>query len=233
MNAAKICNKISRILTILCAVAALVFFFFGFASVTSAGSTITLTGAQMSFKGAIENAAGETVKIARSTDVWFCFWLTVLSTVFSFLTFKIKGMRYATSAFALGSGIYMLVIALSKPVYYVDIRPLTNVTGVSYLFGVWAITIALLAAAAFAITHLLLDDYITVKESKGTKYTISQRVCRFFKDYKSEVRKIVWPGLNSVVKNTLIVFAICAILGVFIWLLDFGLAKLLDLIFSL
>ncbi|MBQ7105929.1 MAG: preprotein translocase subunit SecE [Clostridia bacterium] len=57
-----------------------------------------------------------------------------------------------------------------------------------------------------------------------------KRVIRFLRDYKSEVKKIVWPSLKDVVKNTLIVLIICVIIGVFIWLADFGLAKLLDLI---
>ena len=158
-----------------------------------------------------------------------------MGVVFSGLTFKFKGMRYASPFVTLASGIYMLVIACSKPVYFVDVRPLVNVdySTLTYEFGVWGVTIALLAAAVFGIAHLLLDDYIMVAESKSSKYTIPKRVIRFFKDYKSETKKIVWPTLRTVVRNTLIVFAICAIFGVFIWLLDFGLAKLLDFLFNL
>ena len=38
--------------------------------------------------------------------------------------------------------------------------------------------------------------------------------------------KIVWPGPRSVVKNTLIVLAVCLLVGAFIWLLDWGLGSL-------
>lgn len=228
----KACNKTTQVITIIASAAALVMFFLAFATVTSNGQAVTLTGAQMAFKGSIETASA-TVKMARSTHVWFCMILTVLGVLFSALTFKFKGMRYASPFVTLASGIYMLVIACSSPAKFVDYRPLANVTGVAYEFSVWGITICLLVAAAFGIAHLLLDDRILVADGKGKKLTIPKRVVRFFKDYKSEVKKIVWPSRKSVFKNTLVVLVMCLIVGAFIWLLDFGLAKLLDLIFSL
>ena len=230
MKALKLTNKVCQILAIVAAVAAVVFFFFDFATITSAGKDIAVKGVQMIFKGSISEAGS--VKLAVSADVWFCFWLSVLGVVFSALTFKVKGMRYASPFVTLAAGIYMLVIACSKPVYFVDARPLPDVTAYSYKFGVWAIMISLFVAVAFGVAHLLVDDYIIVSESKGTNYTIPQRLVRFFKDYKSEVKKIVWPNFKTVARNTGIVFAICAIIGVFIWAVDFGLAKLLDLLFK-
>lgn len=232
MKTLNIVKRISQVLTIAAATAAVVFFFFNFATVVSAGKNILLTGAQMSFKGTIQNAAGETVKMARSSDVWFCFILSALGLVFSALTFKFKGMRYASPVATLTAGIYMLVIACSKPVKFVDVRPLTSVTSITYGFAVWGITIALLAAAVIGIVYLLIDDHIEVSKSKG-KLTIPKRIVRFFKDFKSEIKKIVWPGAKAVAKNTSIVLIICLILGAFIWLIDFGLAKLLDYLFSL
>lgn len=228
----KACNKTTQILTIVASAAAFVLFFFAFATVMSNGQGVTLTGAQMAFKGTIETAAGE-IKMARSTDVWFCLILTAVSVLFSALTFKFKGMRYAAPAVALGAGIYMLVIACSSPAAFVDTRPLPGVTGVAYEFSVLWIAICLLAAAVLGAAHLLLDDKIIVSEGKGKKYTIPQRVVRFFKDYKSEAKKIVWPNRKTVFKNTLIVLAMCLIIGAFIWVLDFGLAKLLDFLFAL
>ncbi|MBO4433782.1 MAG: preprotein translocase subunit SecE [Clostridia bacterium] len=75
-----------------------------------------------------------------------------------------------------------------------------------------------------------MDDYLEAKASKGAKKTIFARVIAFFKDYKSEVKKIVWPGIKDVLKNTLIVLVMCLVVGAFIWLLDFGLGKLLEVI---
>ncbi|MBQ3547509.1 MAG: preprotein translocase subunit SecE [Clostridia bacterium] len=85
--------------------------------------------------------------------------------------------------------------------------------------------------AAFAIAHLFVDDYIEAKANGGK--TIFQRVVLFFRDYKSEIKKIVWPNFKEVVRNTVIVLIMCAVVGVLIWLVDFGLGQLLNLILNL
>ena len=45
-------------------------------------------------------------------------------------------------------------------------------------------------------------------------------IFRFFKEVKSEMKKVVWPTKKQIVNNTLIVFAAVAVIGVFIWVLD-------------
>ena len=127
----------------------------------------------------------------------------------------------------------MLVIALSDATKFVDARPLTTtigVTSIEYASSVLFTAIALLLFAVAAAAYLLIDDYIEVTQSKGAKRTILKRVIGFFKDYKSEIKKIVWPGFKDVAKNTGIVLAMCLIVGAFIWLLDLGLGKLIELI---
>ncbi|MBR4099818.1 MAG: preprotein translocase subunit SecE [Clostridia bacterium] len=57
-----------------------------------------------------------------------------------------------------------------------------------------------------------------------------QKVVLFFRDNKSEVKKIVWPSLRDVVKNTITVIVMCLIIGALIWAIDFGLGQLLELI---
>ncbi|MBQ7045226.1 MAG: preprotein translocase subunit SecE [Clostridia bacterium] len=126
----------------------------------------------------------------------------------------------------------MLVIALSNPFYYVDTRPLVLVSDVTYTSSVLLTAIALFGLTVFAVAHLLIDDYLIVLASKGQKLTIAKRVVRFIKDYKSEVKKIVWPGPKSVIKNTVVVLAVCLVIGIVIWLVDFGLGNLLNLIWG-
>ncbi len=46
------------------------------------------------------------------------------------------------------------------------------------------------------------------------------RFVKFFKEVKSEMKKVVWPSRKQVVNNTLIVIASVLIIGVVIWLLD-------------
>ena len=46
-------------------------------------------------------------------------------------------------------------------------------------------------------------------------------VCRYFRELKSELKKVVWSTPQQVVKNTLIVIAAVLVVGVFVWLFDF------------
>ena len=57
------------------------------------------------------------------------------------------------------------------------------------------------------------------------------RIVRFFKEVKSEMKKVVWPSRKQLVNNTLIVIAVVIIIGVIIAIFDtifqFGFFKLL------
>ncbi len=46
-------------------------------------------------------------------------------------------------------------------------------------------------------------------------------VARYFRELRSELKKVVWPTPQQVLKNTLIVVACVLVVGVFIWLFDF------------
>ena len=62
-------------------------------------------------------------------------------------------------------------------------------------------------------------------------------VCRYFRELKSELKKVVWSTPRQVVKNCLIVCACVLCVGVFIWLFDFvaniGITALIDGVDSL
>ena len=46
-------------------------------------------------------------------------------------------------------------------------------------------------------------------------------IARYFRELKSELKKVVWPTPNQVLKNTLIVLACVLVVGAFIWVFDF------------
>ena len=46
-------------------------------------------------------------------------------------------------------------------------------------------------------------------------------VCRYFRELKSELKKVVWSTPKQVAKNTLIGVACVLGVGVFIWAFDF------------
>ena len=221
----KVINKVCQILALLFGISAVVLFFTPFANVTSLTGEFSFVGSQLAFGGGEHD-------LAKSADILFCLLLTAFATIFGGVSFASKGARYATPAFGIVGAIYMLVIALSNPFLYVDTRPLVLVSDIAYTNSVLLTAIALFGLTVFGIAHLLIDDYLIVLASKGQKLTIVKRVVRFFKDYKSEVKKIVWPGPKSVIKNTVVVLAVCLAIGIVIWLVDLGLGNLLRLIWS-
>ncbi len=227
----KVINKICQILAILFGVTALFLFFTNFATIVSAQGTYNIAGSILAFGGKL-SAAG--VKMAKSSDLLFCFLVSLLAVVCGGFTFKSKGARYFSPAFALVGAIYMLVITLSAPNLFIDTRPLevALATDVSYCLSVTLATVALFVCFGFGTAHLLIDDYIIASASKD-KLTLPKKIVRFLRDYKSETKKIVWPGFKDVVKNTIIVLIMCAIVGAFIWLVDFGLGSLLEALLKL
>ncbi len=231
----KALNRICQFLAIALGLGALVLFFLKFATFTLAdGNTVDFIGAQLAF-GTSKEYGGMAYDMAKSAKILFCFWLTVIALLFSGFSFKAKSSRYFAAGVALADGIYMLVIALSKPNLYVDARPFSTtlgVTAIKYSPFVLITAVCLLAFAVFAAAYLFIDDYLEVLASKGAKKTIFRRVIGFLKDYKSETKKIVWPGLRDVLKNTFIVLMMCLILGLLIWLVDYGLGKLLELVLN-
>ena len=225
----KTVNKICQILAIVFGLGSVILFFTNFATITTGGTDVSLVGAQLAFGSKIE-VAGNEYDMARSAQILFCFWLTVIGTAISAFSFKSKGLRYTAPGFGIVSAVYMLVMYLSSEGKFVDYRPLPDVTKIAYEPLFLVAVIALFAFTIAAVAYLLIDDYLEVLASKGSKLTIPKRIVRYFKDYKSEIKKIVWPGWKDVAKNTFIVLAICLIIGAFIWVVDFGLAKLLELI---
>ena len=72
------------------------------------------------------------------------------------------------------------------------------------------------------------------KNAEGEKNTvIPAKVSKYFRDTKGEFKKIVWPSLPAVVKNTGVVLAMCAITGVVIIAVDAICGLLIDLLLKL
>ena len=68
----------------------------------------------------------------------------------------------------------------------------------------------------------------TSKKPKKNKKNIFKVIARFFKDLKGEVKKITWPGAKDVLKGTAITIACIAVIGIAVFLVDFGLTNGID-----
>lgn len=74
---------------------------------------------------------------------------------------------------------------------------------------------------------MLSDE--TKKEKKTpdkSKKKKPNKVAKWFKDLKSEFKKVVWPSKKQVFNNTFVVLVTMVISSVFVGALDFGLLKL-------
>lgn len=227
----KALNKVLRFLVTVFGLGALVLFFMDFAAITVGDANPSnVVGAVLAF-GSKATVAGVEYNMAVSADLQFCFWLAAIATVMSAFSFKSKKLRYAVPGFGVVAAVYMLVIALSNPWKFIDTRPIEDtIYKMDYTAFVLLAALALVVFTVLAVAYLLVDDYIEVTESKDGKLTIPKRIVRFFRDYKSETKKIVWPGIKDVLKNTAIVLIMCLLVGALIWLVDWGLGSLLELI---
>ena len=132
------------------------------------------------------------------------------------------------------SMIMMLVFSFNKPQMYVDHRPISvaRLTDIQYTELAAVLTICAIAFVVFSLITIFVNDYAEVLESDGAKKPLVKRFVSFIREYKSEIKKIRWPDFKTVLKNTIIVLIVCAVVGAFIWVLDFGLGNLIKWLFA-
>lgn len=72
-----------------------------------------------------------------------------------------------------------------------------------------------------------------VKKKPNIFKRMGAGISKFFRDFKSEIKKITWPTKKQVFDNLMVVLAFIAISAVFIILLDlffgWGINKILDI----
>ena len=67
------------------------------------------------------------------------------------------------------------------------------------------------------------------KDSSKKKANPIKSAGKFVREYRSELKKISWPSVKDTTRNAAITLAAIAVVGVFIWVLDFGLSQIRDL----
>lgn len=86
-----------------------------------------------------------------------------------------------------------------------------------------------------ALTVLGLVLYIVgrVKNKGEQNPIVPEKVKKYLRDTKGEFKKIVWPSFSTVVRNTGVVLAMCAVTAVVIIAVDLLCGWLVDLLVSL
>ncbi len=75
-----------------------------------------------------------------------------------------------------------------------------------------------------------MAEEVIKKESKASN--LRKSLTRFFKDVKSELKKVIWPNRQQLTNNTLTVLLACLVVGIIIWIADFGFLKLAGIVFK-
>lgn len=95
-------------------------------------------------------------------------------------------------------------------------------------------TMFMVGAAAIVVGLVLYLIGRARNKKKGEDNpVIPAKVTKFFRDTKGEFKKIVWPGFPSVVRNTLVVLAMCAVTAAVIIVVDSALGGLVNLLLNL
>lgn len=98
---------------------------------------------------------------------------------------------------------------------------------VPYQGTLWIVVGAI--AAAFGLCFFLIQTVKQCSASFAAKVE-SGKIYGFFRDYKSEMKKIVWSPKKDVARNTTMVVVILLVVGILVGLLDFGFTNLILLI---
>ena len=79
---------------------------------------------------------------------------------------------------------------------------------------------------ALTIVGLVLYIIGRVKNKGEKNPIVPEKVKKYLRDTKGEFKKIVWPNFSTVVRNTGVVLAMCAVVGLLVIVVDYGLSAL-------
>ncbi len=84
-------------------------------------------------------------------------------------------------------------------------------------------------AQAEAKANKIVSDREKAKKNKGKGAKKPNGIVKYFKDLKSEIKKVTWPSWKKVLNNTTIVLIGMCISGIAVWAIDSALTALLKL----
>lgn len=222
----KILKVATRILAIGLALAAIVAFFFPYATAVSGGENLSFTGAELAFG----STKGE-VKVDQSLYFMFMFIFAAIALLLAAMSLKFGRSMWGGLLFGLFAFFVNIAIFTVAPNLRVDTHPLPDVSGVAFAMYYWVGLALQIATILISLLSIFIADQVDAKAAN--RPTIPQRIVKFFRDYKSEIKKIIWPSRKTTMRNTIIVLVMCAVAGGFVWLLDFGLARLVGLVLQI
>lgn len=59
-----------------------------------------------------------------------------------------------------------------------------------------------------------------------------KNLSKLVKEIRTELKKVIWPNRSQLINNTITVLLSCLVVGGIIWVFDFGLGKLSEVVFT-
>ncbi len=59
------------------------------------------------------------------------------------------------------------------------------------------------------------------KTAKKARPNVFKRIAKWFRELRSELKKIVWPTWRTIMNNTWIVLVCIVIMGIILWIFDY------------
>ena len=70
-------------------------------------------------------------------------------------------------------------------------------------------------------------------KNKNWFQSAGKKIAKWFREMKSELKKVVWPSRKQIINNTLVALAVMVIVGIVVWAFDFVANKLVELLISI
>ena len=86
------------------------------------------------------------------------------------------------------------------------------------------------------IEKLDTPDHSSTKStssSKKRKVKGSNRIAKWFREMRSELKKVVWPTPKQIVNNTFVALTVMACAAILIWALDYASGQIFETIRSI
>ena len=71
---------------------------------------------------------------------------------------------------------------------------------------------------------------VPTKTGNATNQSLPARIGRYFREVRSELRKVVWPTRQELVTYTIVVLVTVAIVSLFLGIVDIAISELLTLL---
>ena len=136
-----------------------------------------------------------------------------------------------------GGFLTVLATFLESTNIFADMRALGFGAWVARFFDPATLTgkkIAFYIGVVVLLIGVILAIIGMIKAKKtGEQDAPTQKGAKFFRDLKGEFKKITWPAMPNVIRNTGVTLALCAIMGIIICVIDLVLGELIKLLISL